>query len=159
MKPYAKVDKPRKLTSPLSPVPSEPKSGTKSNVSLRPVSKPSLSKNTPTAQNNDKTSDDSSDEDYVPMKKTTARIMNQSVKDKENQIHRKATTKTTDLSIEDMDCLKMKFIKITNRYFIYKCNPSDHNVWQIVKEKFYLDPNVGAGYVIYKLGMQTFNNM
>ena len=28
-----------------------------------------------------------------------------------------------------------------------------------MKEEFHLDPNVGAGYVIYKSGMRTFNNM
>jgi len=160
-KPYAKIDKPRKPTSPLSTVPLRPKFGSESNISSRPASEPSLT-NTPSALKDNETSDDSSnDEDRVPAKKTTARTTSQSVEGKENRtpLNKKAATETTDLSIEDTDRLKTKFIKITNRYFIHKRNPSDRNVRRIVKEEFHLDPNIGAGYVIYKSGMRAFNNM
>lgn len=92
-------------------------------------------------------------------KKITVRTIYPSAEGKENEtsLSKKATLETA--AIEDTDHLKTKFIKISNRYFIHKRNPSDRLIRCIVKEEFHLDPNVGAGYVIYKSGMRTFNNM
>ena len=140
-----------------------PRPLSESNAGVRPASKPT---NIASAHRDDEISDSFNDEDEVSTKSgkennavSTKRTKPWKENDEMSRRRTKSGKETTDPSSEETDQLKTKFIKIANRYFIHERNPSDRHIRHLVKEEFHLDPNIGAGYVIYRSGMRTFNNM
>jgi len=64
-----------------------------------------------------------------------------------------------DLTIEEVDQFKIKFIKFASRYFFCRRNPSDRLLRYFIGKQFGLDPNLGVGYAVFKSGARAFNTM
>jgi hypothetical protein len=79
--------------------------------------------------------------------------------DEENQLVDKEIAVRMETSVVEMNRLKSKIIRTTNRYFFHKRSPSDREIRQIVVKDFRLEPNSGTGYEVFRTGMRTLNNM